>query len=165
MKALNASMKAGRALGVELIILLFCVGILQEVGKTKGPTFDSIGPDVIPQTLAILVILLLSVQIIFNVVELLSSGPEVKEAGLDKNKLKPFVFFIVVTGTFLLALRLWLAPLVILTPIFILVATLIFANNLKKKTIITGSAIGVAIGLVQYIIFTNFINVDLFVTF
>lgn len=164
MRILETGLRAGRALGVEVIILLFCVGILMEVGQTKGPIFDSIGPDVIPQTLAVMVILLTSVQLVVNAVGFLSSDQEGLVGEMDSSKLKSFAFFILATTTFLLALRLWVAPMVFLTPVFILVATLIFSNNLKRRTIITGSAIGLALGLIQYIIFTNFLHVDLYVT-
>ena len=58
MQSIKSIIRLLNFLVVEFTILLFCAGIFLQVGETKGPVFDSIGPDVIPQSLALVVILL-----------------------------------------------------------------------------------------------------------
>ncbi|MDG1319520.1 MAG: hypothetical protein P8P84_19725 [Paracoccaceae bacterium] len=163
MKSLRNVVRAVRAIGAELIFLFFCVGIFLQVGETKGPVFDSIGPDVIPQTLAIFVILLVLVQILLNVARMFSTRPEAVEPKFNPRHFMAFIFFILATATFLLALRFWVAPIVFLTPAFIIVTTLIFSYDIKVQTILIGSIVGVALGFLQYLVFTNFIHVDLYI--
>ena len=153
------------SLGVEFTILFLCVGIFLQVGKTKGPVFDSIGPDVIPQSLAIVVILLVLTQMFSSVSGFFSSGFQKAEADFVPPNVKGFIFFILATMIFVLTLRFWVAPLVFLTPLYIVVATLIFAYEFERRIIVGGCIVGVVLGLLQYIVFTNFIHVDLFISF
>ena len=164
MHSIKSTIRLLNFLVVEFSILLFCVGIFLQVGETKGPVFDSIGPDIIPQSLALLVILLVLTQIFSSLPEFFSIHFQKARADFVPQNIKGFLLFITATVIFVLTLRFWFVPLVFLTPLYVFVATLIFAFKFERRIIVGGCIVGTVLGILQYIVFTNFIYVDLFIS-
>jgi len=149
-------------LHVEVAILVFCGLILSETGKTRGPVFDAIGPDVLPTVVALIVAGLTLLQVVVQ----LARGPQDQpdDAGavpLQLPELLRGLAFAALTIAYVALLASRLAPFWVATAVFVLAATLVMARPPSLGNALLGGVIGVVLGVVLQLVFTMILVIDL----
>ena len=149
-------------LHVEVGILVFCGLILSETGKTRGPVFDAIGPDVLPTAVALIVGALTLFQIVLQIVR----GPQADAAAaavapIRWPELARGAAFAVLTVGYVALLASRNVPFWAATALFVTAATLIMARPPNWSNALAGAVIGVVLGVALQLIFTRVLVIDL----
>jgi hypothetical protein len=147
-------------LHVEVAILVFCGLILSETGKTRGPVFDAIGPDVLPTIVAVIVSGLTLLQIVLQI----ARGPQaqdVDDAPIHLPELLRGLVFAAVTIAYVALLASRMVPFWAATAVFAMVATLIMSRPPNLANAALGGGIGVVLGVVLQLVFTMILVIDL----
>ena len=160
---LEGSSRAVRILGglyVEIAILVFCAAILSETGKTKGPVFDTVGPDFLPTAVSYMVGALTLLQIVIQV----TGGWRSKAQPQPFRMGRPVwtgLIFCAVTAVYVALLAHRVIPYAPATAVFIIFATLMLAERPTWRDAGLGAAIGLAMGFGSQYIFTTILGIDL----
>ncbi|WP_306119070.1 MULTISPECIES: tripartite tricarboxylate transporter TctB family protein [unclassified Roseitalea] len=146
-------------LHVEIGIVVFCAAIISETGKTKGPVFDTVGPDLLPTAVATIVAALTALQIVVHVARRRwepDSGPGVDTVGLRNGAI-----FALATLGYVAALASRQIPFFVATCAFMAVATALLSQHNRWRDAALGAAIGLGLGLFLQFIFTQVLIIDL----
>jgi hypothetical protein len=161
----STSRGAGKALAivaglhVEIGILAFCGIIFLGTGRTEGPVFDVVGPDVLPTATAALVAAMVLAQLLVQVTrELRTPPPPVR---VDPLALRNGVIFTAATILFVTAVALGWLPFSLATAAFMTLTTMLLSNRIHWRDGAFGAAIGLALGLVLQVTFTRILFIDL----
>lgn len=144
---------------VEIGILVFCGLVIMGTGRTEGPVFDVVGPDVLPAATAAIVAGMVLVQIVVQVIRDLREAPPVVQ--VDPLALRNGVIFTVATLLFVTAVaRGWL-PFALATSAFMSLTTMLLSNSFRGRDAAFGAVIGLALGVVLQFTFTRILFIDL----
>lgn len=154
-----ATLRRLASLFVEFGILCFCAIILSGTGKTEGPVFDTVGPDLFPTALALIVGGLTFVQI---AVELLGKGdPAALPGRPDWQMMRSTLIFFAATAIYVFLLAQRLAPLYLATCAFMACTTALLSHRPDWRDVALGAAIGLGLGGVLQFVFTRILVIDL----
>lgn len=148
---------------LEIAIIFVSYAVLSEVGKSKGPVFDAIGPDALPQAMAIIVLVLALAQLIIIFVTQIRNSV-VETSGFDPEKLVNAgyaVAFCALTAIYVYSLQSGFAPFFVLTVAYLVLGTVIMSQSATRQSIMIGAISGLVLGVGLQFIFTQILNVDL----
>jgi len=148
-----------KSLYVELGILVFCGIILSGTGKTKGPVFDTVGPDFLPTVVALLVAGLVLLEIAMELTS--RSGGDQPTSKPDPSALRNTLIFCVATTAYLLLLAYQLTPLFLATCGYMACTTPLLAHRLNWRDALLGAIVGLILGGVLQYVFTQIVVIDL----
>lgn len=147
---------------VEVSILILCGLILSETGKTRGPVFDAIGPDVLPAAVAAIVAALTLLQIVRQIVYGAHAHPDATaDAPIHLPELLRGLVFATLTVVYVTALASRLVPFWAATAVFAALATIIMTRPMNWRDAVLGACIGTALGVSLQIVFTMILVIDL----
>lgn len=147
---------------VEIAILVFCGLILSETGKTSGPVFDAIGPDVLPTVVAVIVAALTLLQIVQHIArEARGLTPTAAAAPILWPELARGLIFTALTVGYVALLTTRQVPFWAATAVFVAAATLIMARPPNWRDAGLGAVIGVVLGVGLQLVFTMVLVIDL----
>jgi len=148
-------------LHVELLILAFCGLILSGTGKTRGPVFDAIGPDVLPTAVALIVAGLTLVQAMHQILRGTGTSLPAASEPIAWGELLRGLAFGVATVAYVALLAWRLAPFWVATAAFVAMTTLIMANPRSWRDAAAGAGIGAGLGIFLQLVFTRVLVIDL----
>lgn len=146
-------------LHVEISILIFCGIIFMGTGRTKGPVFDVIGPDLLPTVTAAIVATFVLLQVVIQVIANLKVPPPPVQ--IDPQSLRNGVIFTVATVLFVVAVAQGWLPFALATSAFMTVNTMLLSNRIHWRDAAFGAAIGLGLGIVLQYTFTQILFIDL----
>ncbi len=147
------------SLHVEIFLLIFCGIIFLGTGRTSGPVFDVVGPDLLPTVTAGIVAALTVLQIGAEVLRARRTPPP--PIRIDPLVLRNLALFGAATTLFVVAVaRGWL-PFALATCVFITFNTMLLSNRLNARDAAIGAASGLALGIVLQFMFTRVLFIDL----
>ncbi|MCR9135137.1 MAG: tripartite tricarboxylate transporter TctB family protein [Alphaproteobacteria bacterium] len=146
-------------LHVEIGILIFCGIVFLGTGRTEGPVFDVIGPDVLPAATAGIVALLVLLQVALQVVRTLRNPPP--PVRIDPEVVRNGVIFTVATILFVTIVAQGWLPFALATSAFMTVTTMLLSNRIHWRDAVFGASIGLALGVVLQFVFTRILFIDL----
>lgn len=146
-------------LHVEIGILVFCGVVFLGTGRTEGPVFDVIGPDVLPAATAGIVAALVLLQIAVQVAKALRDPPPAVR--IDPLALRNGVIFTVATILFVTIVAQGWLPFALATSAFMTVTTMLLSNRIHWRDAVFGASIGLALGVVLQFVFTRVLFIDL----
>lgn len=149
------------SLYVELAILAFCILIISETGRTRGPVFDVVGPDFLPTTVATIVAALTLLQIIVQVAKHLRRAHEDSGEPISLANAVVGLVFIAFTAVYVTVLSYRLVPFWAATTGFIVVLTLLLSRAISWRDFALSLAIGLGMGVGLQFIFTRILIIDL----
>jgi hypothetical protein len=149
------------SLYVELAILAFCILIISEAGRTRGPVFDVVGPDFLPTTVAGLVAALTLVQIVVHIASQLRRTYQATGEPISLVNAVVGLVFIAFTAVYVTVLSYRAAPFWLATTVFIIVLTLLLSREITWRDLALSLVIGLGMGLFLQFVFTRILIIDL----
>jgi len=146
-------------LHVEIGILIFCAAIISETGKTQGPVFDTVGPDLLPTAVAVIVAALTLVQVVVQIATRDSTdhaGSRIDRAGVING-----LVFCLATILYVAVLAWQIVPFYLATCGFMAVTTALLSQGALARNALLGAGIGLGLGLFLQFIFTQVLVIDL----
>lgn len=146
-------------LHVEIGILVFCGIIFMGTGRTTGPVFDVIGPDLLPTATAGIVAGLVLIHVVLQVIRSLREPlPTVR---IDPQSLRNAVIFTAATLLFVTAVAQGWLVFALATAVFMTVTTMLLSNRVHWRDAAFGAVIGLGLGIVLQYTFTQILFIDL----
>jgi hypothetical protein len=151
---------------VELVILIFCIAILSQTGKTSGPVYDVVGPDFLPAVVAYTVGGLALLQMVVHIFKWSRGREQVADQnpserdGTRKGMLVALIFS-GATIAYVGLLSVEVLPFWLLTFAFLLTATLLISRRLSWRNVLLGAGIGIVMGIGLQLIFTQLLFINL----
>ena len=148
-------------LHVEIGILVFCAAIISETGKTKGPVFDTVGPDLLPTAVATMVAALTLLQVVVQIAQRGRGGDPLPGRAVDVAGWRNGAIFSVATLAYVALLAAQSVPFFLATSAFMAVATALLSQHGKWRDAAVGAGIGLGLGLFLQFSFTRVLIIDL----
>ncbi|NRA21832.1 MAG: tripartite tricarboxylate transporter TctB family protein [Oceanospirillaceae bacterium] len=144
---------------IEFFILLICTLVISQTGKSTGPVFDVVGPDLIPLTVAYVVAALTLLQLVVESRKMDFAGRQMN--GDIGFRPIPCLLFCCLSGLYVLSLANAWAPFYLATFVFITLATLTITAGASKRDVVIGMLIGLGVGALLQFVFTQILVIDL----
>lgn len=147
------------SLHVEIALLVFCGLIFFGTGRTDGPVFDVVGPDLLPTATAGVVATLVVLQAVVQIVRAVRIPlPPLR---INPLALRNLSVFAPVCALFVVAVAQGWLPFALATSAFMTLNTVLLSGRLHWRDAAIGAASGLALGIVLQFTFTRILFIDL----
>lgn len=147
----------------EFCLLIFCAAILSQTGQTKGPVFDVVGPDFLPSSVAWIVALLVTIQIVVHILGWRKGAPDTAVVSSTETATGRVLaaIFSALTVLYAVVLSNEFAPFYLATAIYLTVCTVLLSRRFNWRDLAVGAVVGLVMGVGLQWLFTNVFIIDL----